>query len=101
MPSFRAQLNIVGLRPGNPPEAVMDAAVASVGGHHHVESHQLDIVGGVPRITLRFTVQEEDRDAGLRRARRAAVLMRDTVETVAVTERLVVLRRDRGRWAPL
>ena len=101
MPSFRAQLNILSLRPGNRPEAVMDAAVASVAARHHVEANQLDIVAGVPRITLRFTVEEEEYDADLRAARSAAALMRAAVEEVAATQRLVVLRRVRGRWTAL
>ncbi|MGO2533856.1 MULTISPECIES: hypothetical protein [Micrococcaceae] len=101
MPSFRAQLNILSLRPGNRPEAVMDAAVASLAERHHVEANQLDIVAGIPRITLRFTVEEEEYDADLRAARAAAALMRAAVEEVAATQRLVVLRRVRGRWTAL
>ncbi|WP_417234905.1 hypothetical protein [Arthrobacter sp.] len=101
MPSFRVQLNILALRPGHRPEAVMDAAVAALGTRHHVEANQLDIVGGVPRITLRFTVEEEEYDADARAARSAAALMRAEVEQVARTRDLVVLRRARGRWSPV
>lgn len=79
----------------------MDAAVASLAERHHVEANQLDIVAGIPRITLRFTVEEEEYDADLRAARSAAALMRAAVEEVAATQRLVVLRRVRGRWAAL
>ena len=98
MPSFRAQLNIVGLRPGHRPEAVMDTAVAALAGRHHVEANQLDIVAGIPRITLRFTVEELERDVENSTARESAALMRAAVEAVAVTQRLAVLRRVRGRW---
>ena len=98
MPSFRAQLNIVGLRPGYRPEAVMDTAVAALAERHHVEANQLDIVAGVPRITLRFTVEELERDSENRAARESAALMRAAVEAVAVTQRLAVLRRMRGAW---
>jgi hypothetical protein len=35
------------------------------------------------------------------RAIASAAAMRAEVETVAVTEKLVVLRRTRGRWKPL
>lgn len=101
MPSFRVQLNILGLRAGHPPEAVMDAAQAALATRHHVEAKQLDIVAGVPRITLRFTVEEEEYDADARAARSAAAVMRAEVEQVAQTQRLVVLRRSRGRWSPV
>ncbi len=80
----------------------MDTAVATLASRHHVEANQLDIVGGVPRITLRFTVEEEeeyDAESGL--ARSAAALMRAGVEQVARTRNLVVLRRVRGRWSPV
>ena len=50
MPSFRATLQITGLRPGHAPEEVMDMAVAAVGAAHVVEANQLDIVAGTPRI---------------------------------------------------
>ncbi|GER22817.1 hypothetical protein NCCP1664_13140 [Zafaria cholistanensis] len=101
MPSFRAQLNIVGLRPGQRPEAVMETAVAAISARHHVEANQVDIVAGIPRITLRFTVEEPKRDAENRTARESAALMRAAVEAVAATERLAVLRRVRGRWVPV
>lgn len=101
MPSFRAQLNIIGLKPGNPPEAVMDAAVAALSAGHHVEANQLDIVSGIPRITLRFMVADDEWTAENSRALRAATNMRHAVEDVADVERLRVLRRQRGRWAPV
>lgn len=79
----------------------MDTAVATLAARHHVEANQLDIVGGVPRITLRFTVEEEEYDAEAGLARSAAALMRAEVERVARTRDLVVLRRVRGRWSPV
>lgn len=99
MPSYRAQLNIMGLRPGNLPEAVMEAAVASLATGHHVDANQLDVVAGVPRITVRYTV-EEDGNPDVRAVSSAAA-MRAAVENVAVTEKLVVLRRTKGRWIAL
>ena len=99
MPSYRAQLNITGLRPGNAPEAVMDTAVDSLAAAHHVDANQLDVVAGVPRITVRYTV-EEDGNPDMRAVASAAA-MRAAVERVAVSEKLVVLRRTRGRWMTL
>lgn len=101
MPSFRAQLNITALRPGHAPEAVMESAVAALEKAHHVEGNQLDIVAGVPRITLRYTVAESGWDQEIATACASAALMRAAVERVALSERLVVLRRIRGRWSPV
>ncbi|MGL3807612.1 hypothetical protein ACSYDW_16115 [Paeniglutamicibacter sp. R2-26] len=99
MPSYRAQLNIMGLRPGHAPEAVMDSAVAALAERHHVDANQLDVIAGVPRITVRYTVDDDGRpDAtGIE----SAALMRAAVESVAVSEKLVVLRRVKGRWVVL
>jgi hypothetical protein len=101
MPSFRAQLNITGLRPGHVPEQVMEAAVDAVGSAHVVEANQLDVVAGVPRITVRFTVDPNAYDAENRQALQAAANMRHAVEQVATTDRLAVLRRSRGKWQAL
>ena len=57
MPSFQTRLKITGLKPGNPPEAVMAAAVEALGTRHHVESNQLELAGGVPQLNLRFLVE--------------------------------------------
>jgi hypothetical protein len=101
MPSFRATLKIMGLRPGNAPENVMSTAVDALGSMHLVEANQLDIIAGVPRITLRFTVEASQDDVEDRQARNAGASMRHAVESVAVTGGLQVLRRRRGKWIPL
>ena len=101
MPSFQTRLKITGLRPGNPPEAVMDAAVEALGTRHHVEAHQLELAGGVPQLNLRFLVEATAYAAENGQALEAAAMMRDAVERVALTGNLTVLRRNRGRWAPV
>lgn len=99
MPSYRAQLNIMGLRPGHAPQAVMDTAVASLAERHHVDANQLDVIAGVPRITVRYTVEDDGQPDvhGIE----SAALMRAAVERVAITEKLVLLRRTKGRWVVL
>lgn len=101
MPSFQTKLKITGLKPGNPPEAVMAAAVEALETRHHVESNQLDIVGGVAQISLRFLVEPRDYRGENNEARESAAMMRDAVERVALTGNLYVLRRSRGKWAPV
>ncbi|MDR6438036.1 hypothetical protein J2790_003185 [Paenarthrobacter nicotinovorans] len=101
MPSFQTKLKITGLKPGNAPESVMAAAVEALETRHHVESNQLDIVGGVPQISLRFTVGDRDYSGENDEARTSAAMMRDAVERAAITGSLYVLRRSRGRWSPV
>ena len=101
MPSFQTRLKITGLKPGNAPEAVMAAAVEALATRHHVESNQLQIAGGVPELNLRFLVEATGYTGENNQAREAAAMMRDAVERVAVTGALLVLRRSRGRWAPI
>ena len=101
MPSFQTRLKITGLRPGNPPEAVMDTAVEALGTRHHVEAHQLQLAGGVPQLNLRFLVDATEHSGENRQARDSAAMMRDAVERVALTGSLTVLRRSRGRWTPI
>lgn len=101
MPSFQTRLKITGLKPGNPPEAVMAAAVEALETRHHVESNQLDLAGGVPRLNLRFLVDPASYSGENDQARESAAMMRDAVELVALTGTLTVLRRSRGRWAPV
>ncbi|MBD1593105.1 YjbH domain-containing protein [Arthrobacter sp. S1_S22] len=101
MPSFQTRLKITGLRPGNPPETVMDTAVEALGTRHHVEAHQLQLAGGVPQLTLRFLVDATEYSGENRQARDSAAMMRDAVERVALTGSLTVLRRSRGRWTPV
>ncbi|MET4002113.1 MULTISPECIES: hypothetical protein [Arthrobacter] len=98
MPSFRATLQITGLRPGHAPEEVMDMAVAAVGAAHVVEANQLDIVAGTPRITVRFMVEASEHDAENQFARNAAVSMAHGVNTVASSGALRTYRRQTGKW---
>ncbi|RAM38852.1 hypothetical protein [Arthrobacter globiformis] len=101
MPSFQTRLKITGLKPGNRPETVMDTAVESLRSRHHVESHQLELAGGVPQLNLRFLVEPTEYNSENSAARESAAVMRDAVERVALTGSLAVLRRSRGRWAPV
>ena len=79
----------------------MAAAVEALETRHHVESKQLDIVGGVPQISLRFMVEARDYLGENSEAHASAAMMRDAVERVALTGKLYVLRRKRGKWSPV
>lgn len=73
-------------------------AVAVVASNHVVEANQLDIVAGVPRITLRFTVDANEYDAENRLARDTAASMQHGVNAVATTGVLKTFRRQNGKW---
>ncbi|WP_285725734.1 hypothetical protein [Psychromicrobium xiongbiense] len=98
MPSFRAVLQITGLRAGNPPEAVMDTAVLTMGSVHLVEASSLDVVRGVPTITVRFLVEATSEREEDNEALTASAMLRQGVEQVATTGRLSTLRRRAGKW---
>ncbi|MDI3279648.1 hypothetical protein QK292_19110, partial [Arthrobacter sp. AL08] len=89
------------LKPGNPPEAVMAAAVEALESRHHVESNQIELAAGVPQLNLRFLVEATEYSGENQQACESAAMMRDAVERVALTGSLTVLRRNRGRWAPV
>lgn len=101
MPSFRTQLEIMGLRPGNRPERVLDSAVEAVGENFHVDDRQVDVVAGTPRITVRFTVPDAAEDEEVALALDASAAAREAVEQVASVGRQWTLRRLGGRWLPV
>ncbi|MEL4356906.1 MULTISPECIES: hypothetical protein [unclassified Luteococcus] len=101
MPSYRAQFEILGLRPGNPPEAVLDGAVAAVQENFHVDDRQVDVVAGTARITVRFTVPDSSDDEEVQLALMATEAAREAVDQVARIGRHWVLRRAGGRWLPV
>lgn len=100
MPSFRLELEIGELRPGCAPNAVMDAARAALSAHH-IDSSDIAVSHGTPRILVRFTVPDSSEDDEDLAARLAAVRARDAVVGVAGTGQLWVMRRRGGRWLPL
>jgi hypothetical protein len=101
VPSFRATIQITGLRPGHAPEEDMDTAEAVVASRHVVEANQLDVVAGGPRITVRFMVEASEYDAENSLARDAAASLQHGVNVVATTTALKAFRRSAGKWLPL
>lgn len=98
MTSFRAAIDIHGLRPGRAPEEVMETAVEAVKSVRLVEANQLDVIGGVPRITVRLMVTASTYHGENDDARFTALTMRSAVNRVAITGGMRVTRRVRGRW---
>ncbi|GAA1392954.1 hypothetical protein [Luteococcus peritonei] len=101
MPSHRVQFEILGLRPGNRPEAVLDGAVAAIAENFHVYNRQVDVVAGTPRITVRFTVPDSGQDEERELALMATAAAQEAVERVALVGRHWTLVRQGGRWFPV
>lgn len=99
VPSYRLELEIGDLRPGKTPDQVMEAAQSSLG--HHVDATDIALVGGTPRILLRFTVPASSAAEENAAARLAAHHAHEAVDIVAGTGRSWLLRRRRGSWLAL
>lgn len=105
MPSFRAGVAIVETRAGVSPDAVLDAARASIADGWHVEDSFVDATAmvrtGLPRITIRFVVVASNDRTEDDEAWRAAKALAAAVGQVAAWKDLRVFRRVKGRWVLL
>jgi len=97
VPSYRASLQVLDVRPGHAPEEVMDAAVAGVALLCPVEGQQLDLVRGMPVIRIRF-VDAASQTAEDRAALTAGEALASAVAEVARHGAMQVTRRVKGRW---
>ena len=101
MPSYRVQFEIMGLRPGNRPEAVLNGAVAAIGENFHVDDRQIDVIAGTPRVTVRYTVPDSSDAEEIALALMARDAAHEAIDAVAVAGRDWTLRRVGGRWIPV
>lgn len=95
MPSYRVQAFVGLLRPGTSAPDLLPDAVRVAGGMVTVEAHDLAVVRGRARVTIRF---QADDDATARRAG-WAVLHR--LDELAEIEGRSVTRRFGQRWYPV
>ncbi|ALD12816.1 hypothetical protein [Clavibacter capsici] len=92
MPSYRITMTVGRLRPGVDPTEVLPAAAAEASRVATLEANDLQVVRGEPRLTVRFTAEDDpaaERVAGQVRARTAQLLD---------VERTTITRRDGGAW---
>ncbi|HSN42824.1 MAG TPA: hypothetical protein VLR88_02065 [Propionibacteriaceae bacterium] len=101
MPSYRQQIEILGLLPGHRPEEVLDTAAASIGATNYVDERALDVVAGTARITVRYTVPDSGPFEEVAEAREVAERCVRDVAGVAVLGRHWLLGRSGGRWFPV
>lgn len=95
MPSYRVAMGVGLLRPGAEPADVLPSAAAAARTLATVEASDIAVVSGEARITVRFTVPDDDR------AFTVAQHVVATVESLAVTARPTLTRRAGPRWTPV
>ncbi|MCH8614302.1 hypothetical protein [Arsenicicoccus dermatophilus] len=101
MPSYRITLDILDVLPGHAPPEVLETAVRTVRATHVVEADGLDVVGGMPRIWVRFTVDASGRDDEEHDARMVRARVVHAVAQVARCRNGRAARRVRDRWVPI
>ena len=93
MPSYRLRMVVGMLHRGVDPERVLPAAMNAAG--EHTEGGQIEVVRGVPQLTVRFEAPDDVAAAAIGQA------------VVAVVDGLVdveghrVTRRYGSRWHPM
>jgi hypothetical protein len=95
MPSYRITLGVGALRAGTDPQSVLPAAAAAAREVTTVEAWDLAVVRGEPRITVRFTADDDEGALHVGRHTNAVV------ETLADVRTQQLTRRWGARWYPL
>jgi len=95
VPSYRVRMVVGDLRDGVDPATVLPAAADAALGLTTVEASYVEVVGGAPRLTVRFEAPD---DAAAAAVRRAVVGRTDELVEVEVSR---VYRRYGARWYPL
>lgn len=92
MPSYRITMTVGALRPGADPAAVLPAAAAEAARVATLEANDLQVVRGEPRLTVRYTAED---DAA---AERVATAVRVRTAELVDVVRGSITRRDGGDW---
>ncbi|PVU82176.1 hypothetical protein DDP54_03185 [Cellulomonas sp. WB94] len=95
MPSYRITLGVGALRAGTDPQTVLPAAAAAARELTVVEAWDLAVVRGEPRITVRFTADDDEGATHVGRHTNAVV------ETLADVLAPQLTRRWGARWYPV
>lgn len=99
MPSFRVVVPVGAVRAGRTPPQVMDAAVAAArAGGHTVEAFDIEIVAGVPRVWVRFTVADASHAEESLEASEVGASVAAQMDAVARVGGAWVERRVGPRW---
>ncbi|MFS4506279.1 hypothetical protein ACMA46_08580 [Clavibacter sp. Sh2141] len=92
MPSYRITMTVGALRPGTEPAAVLPAAAAEAARVATLEANDIQVIRGEPRLTVRFTAEDDPA------AERIAAAVRARTAELVDVPRASITRRDGGAW---
>jgi hypothetical protein len=92
VPSYRITMTVGRLRPGVDPAEVLPAAAAEAARVATLEANDLQVVRGEPRLTVRFTAEDDPA------AERIAADVRTRTTQLVDVARASITRRDGGSW---
>jgi hypothetical protein len=92
VPSYRITMTVGRLRPGVDPAEVLPAAAAEAARVATLEANDLEVVRGEPRLTVRFTAEDDPA------AERIAADVRTRTTQLVDVPRASITRRDGGSW---
>jgi hypothetical protein len=92
VPSYRITMTVGRLRPGVDPAEVLPAAAAEAARIATLEANDLQVVRGEPRLTVRFTAEDDPA------AERIAAVVRTRTTQLVDVPRASITRRDGGSW---
>jgi hypothetical protein len=92
VPSYRITMTVGALRPGADPSAVLPAAADEAARLATLEAKDIQVVRGEPRLTVRFTADDD------RAAERIAAAIRLRAADLVHVLHGTITRRDGGTW---
>jgi hypothetical protein len=92
VPSYRITMTVGRLRPGVDPAEVLPKAAAEAARVATLEANDLQVVRGEPRLTVRFTAEDDPA------AERIAADVRTRTTQLVDVARASITRRDGGSW---
>ena len=98
MPSYRVALQVIDVRPGHRPSAVIEAAAGAVRQVAHLDKPDLVMEARQPWVVVRFSIDPTGRSEEDVRAWRVAARVEQEVDRVATFDRVRLSRRVRGEW---
>jgi len=95
MPSFRVTIGVGPVRPGVHPADVLPTVADAAATLTVVEASDLQIVGGLPRIVVRFEAEDDEI------ARQVGEHALAVFGTIAEARTAALTRRTKNRWLPV
>lgn len=101
MPSFRVSVEIEDVRPGHPPDTVLEVARAAVSTVAHVDDSFIGMSGHVPYVAVRFAVEPSSDNEEQANAESVSRHLLTALTPVARLGEWRLHRRRKGDWLPV